>query len=177
MVRSLWPFSPPLWSPLLGRIGFCQGCTANISSCSFPRVRPLVIDLSRSSSLYRFTGNRLFFSTCLGGYHPSSLLPSTTRLPSTFRCLPSSGGFLTPIRSPSSPPQGTRSLHCLELYYVNGQYACGMTSPMAEYFFWSWICVQPFVVLAWIMHSNYYYGGTFIAPRRGKLQVIEESWW
>merc|ERR1711964_311653 len=66
--------------------------------------------------------------------------------------------------------------HNLEDHYDLAEYMCKMHSHGAEYVFVGLGCLVVAMTGGPILHSNYYFGGTFLPKDQSSTQLCDDSW-
>ena len=66
--------------------------------------------------------------------------------------------------------------HNLEDHYDLAEWQCAMNNPAVEYLGWAGTLVMLACAVGPLMHSNYYFGGSFFPKAGGDVQKCDDSW-
>ncbi len=71
---------------------------------------------------------------------------------------------------------GVRKGHNLEDYYDLAEWQTGMNNPAVEYLGWGGALVMLGFAVGPLLHSNYYFSGSFLPKPAGEAQLCDDSW-
>ena len=66
--------------------------------------------------------------------------------------------------------------HNLEDHYDLAEWQAGMNNPAVEYLGWTGALVMVAFAVGPLLHSNYYFGGSFFPKPGGDMQLADDSW-
>jgi hypothetical protein len=69
-----------------------------------------------------------------------------------------------------------RKGHNLEDYYDMAEWQTGMNNPSVEYLVWGGFVAMAAFAVGPLLHSNYYFGGSFLPKASGDAVLVDESW-